>query len=170
MTGGLVLCTGAVYGSDLRSLHYTHFTSLNFIDYISMVSICVFVFSSNHMCSLENPMDRGAWRAYSPWGHKRVEHNIVTKQQQQPTVIVYTYTYMCTYIHTYIYVHIHIHLGYSPWGCKRIRNDLVSKQQLAIFVCVCVWCVYMYTHIHIVVLHCLLFSTKEFSSLICPCF
>ena len=19
---------------------------------------------------LENPMDRGAWRAYSPWGHK----------------------------------------------------------------------------------------------------
>ena len=32
---------------------------------------------------LENPMDRGAWGGYSPWGHKRVRHNLVTKQQQQ---------------------------------------------------------------------------------------
>ena len=29
---------------------------------------------------LENPMDRGAWRAYSPWGRKRVRHDLVTKQ------------------------------------------------------------------------------------------
>ena len=29
---------------------------------------------------LENPMDRGAWRA-SPWGRKRVGHDLVTKQQ-----------------------------------------------------------------------------------------
>ena len=29
---------------------------------------------------LENPMDRGAWRAtYSPWGRKRVRHNLATK-------------------------------------------------------------------------------------------
>ena len=27
--------------------------------------------------SLENPVVRGA---YSPWGHKRVRHNLVTKQ------------------------------------------------------------------------------------------
>ena len=31
---------------------------------------------------LGNPMDRGAWRA-SPWGHKRVRHNLATKQQQE---------------------------------------------------------------------------------------
>ena len=31
---------------------------------------------------LGNPVDRGAWRAtYSPWGHKRVRHKLVTKQQ-----------------------------------------------------------------------------------------
>ena len=23
-----------------------------------------------HYSCLENPMDRGAWRGYSPWGHK----------------------------------------------------------------------------------------------------
>ena len=29
-----------------------------------------------------NPMDRGDWRGYSQWGHKRVGHNLVTNQQQ----------------------------------------------------------------------------------------
>ena len=24
----------------------------------------------------KNPMDRGTWRGYSPWGHKRVRHNL----------------------------------------------------------------------------------------------
>ena len=28
---------------------------------------------------LENPVDRGAV-TYSPWGHKRVSHNLATKQ------------------------------------------------------------------------------------------
>ena len=33
---------------------------------------------------LENPMDRGAWRAAcSLWGCKRVRHDLATKQQQQ---------------------------------------------------------------------------------------
>ena len=27
-------------------------------------------------------MDRGGWQAYSPWGHKRVRHDLATKQQQ----------------------------------------------------------------------------------------
>ena len=32
---------------------------------------------------LENPMDRGTWQAtYSPWGLKRVGHDLATKQQQ----------------------------------------------------------------------------------------
>ena len=31
---------------------------------------------------LENPMNRGACQS-NPWGHKRVGHNLVTKQQQQ---------------------------------------------------------------------------------------
>ena len=30
-----------------------------------------------------NPMDRGAWWGYGPWGHKRVGHDLATKQQQQ---------------------------------------------------------------------------------------
>ena len=29
---------------------------------------------------LGNPMDRGAWQAI--WGHKRVRHNLATRQQQ----------------------------------------------------------------------------------------
>ena len=31
---------------------------------------------------LENPMGRGAWQATSPWGHKRIRHNLETTQQQ----------------------------------------------------------------------------------------
>ena len=27
-----------------------------------------------------NPIDRGTWRGYSPWGRERVRHNLVTKQ------------------------------------------------------------------------------------------
>ena len=36
---------------------------------------------------LENPMDRGAWGGYSPWGYKRIGHNLVTKQQEQLPLI-----------------------------------------------------------------------------------
>ena len=32
---------------------------------------------------LGNPTDRGAWRAYSPWGCKKVIHDLATEQQQQ---------------------------------------------------------------------------------------
>ena len=32
--------------------------------------------------SLGTSMDRGGWQAYSPWGHKRVRHDLATKQQQ----------------------------------------------------------------------------------------
>ena len=28
---------------------------------------------------LGNPMDRGAWWAYSPWGRKRIGYDLVTK-------------------------------------------------------------------------------------------
>ena len=31
---------------------------------------------------LRNPMDRGALAGYSPWGHRRVRHDLATKQQQ----------------------------------------------------------------------------------------
>ena len=31
---------------------------------------------------LENPRERGSREGYSPWGHKRVGHNLATKQQQ----------------------------------------------------------------------------------------
>ena len=39
--------------------------------------------SLRHSC-LGNPIDREAWQGYSPWGHKRVGHYWVTKQQQCP--------------------------------------------------------------------------------------
>ena len=35
---------------------------------------------------LGNPMDRGAWRGYSPWSHKRVGHDIATKQSRYSIV------------------------------------------------------------------------------------
>ena len=28
---------------------------------------------------LRNPMDRGTWMGYSPWGSKRVGHDLATK-------------------------------------------------------------------------------------------
>ena len=33
---------------------------------------------------LENPMDRGAWRGYSPWGRKESDKDLATTQQHQP--------------------------------------------------------------------------------------
>ena len=36
---------------------------------------------------LGNPMDRGAWWGYSPWGHKRVGHDIATKRQQRCSIV-----------------------------------------------------------------------------------
>ena len=30
----------------------------------------------------ENLMDRGAWKGYGPGGHKRVRHDLATKQQE----------------------------------------------------------------------------------------
>ena len=38
-----------------------------------------------HSC-LGNPMDRRAWQGYSPWGCKRVRHDLATKQQQTTDV------------------------------------------------------------------------------------
>ena len=31
---------------------------------------------------LENPLDRGTWQATGPGGHKRVKHDLVTKEKQ----------------------------------------------------------------------------------------
>ena len=30
---------------------------------------------------LGNPMDRGTWRIYSPWDHKKVGYDLVAEQQ-----------------------------------------------------------------------------------------
>ena len=38
---------------------------------------------------------------YSPWGHTRVGHDLVTKQQH---VYIYIYIYTHIYIHTIIYI------------------------------------------------------------------
>ena len=42
-----------------------------------------------YVCAFEyrKPMDKGAWQAiYTPWGCKRVRHNVGTKQQQYTNV------------------------------------------------------------------------------------
>ena len=41
-------------------------------------------------CCLGNPMGRGAWQGYSPWGCRRVRHDLTTKQQQETS-----YSYCC---------------------------------------------------------------------------
>ena len=35
---------------------------------------------------LGNPRDRGAWLGYSPWGWKRVGHNLVTRKQHLTSI------------------------------------------------------------------------------------
>ena len=45
---------------------------------------------------------------YSPWGRKRVRHNLVTKQQIYICVCACVCTYMYIY-YTYLYTHIYIH-------------------------------------------------------------
>ena len=37
---------------------------------------------------LKNPIDKGA---YSPWGHKRVRHDLATNQQQTPFKFSWNY-------------------------------------------------------------------------------
>ena len=44
---------------------------------------------------LGNPMDRGAWQGYRPWGLKRIRYDLVSKQQQH-----YTHTHTHTHTHT----------------------------------------------------------------------
>ena len=40
--------------------------------------------SHSSLLAWKNPTDRGAWQAvYSPWGHKRVGHDLSTKQQAE---------------------------------------------------------------------------------------
>ena len=43
---------------------------------------CSMEWQSTQYSCLENPMNRGAWPGYSPWGLKRVTYNLATKQIQ----------------------------------------------------------------------------------------
>ena len=36
---------------------------------------------------------------YNPWGHKKVRHDLATKQHMCVCVYIYTYIYVCIYIH-----------------------------------------------------------------------
>ena len=51
-------------------------------------------------CScLGNPTDRGACGCYGLWGHKRVGHNLVTKQQQQRPRVKGDLAWWCLHSH-----------------------------------------------------------------------
>ena len=59
-----------------------------------------------YLC-LENPMNRGAWQGYSPWGHKRVRQDSETKQEQ----------------HRYLYFEPNFHIKYTPRLRKGVSSD-----------------------------------------------
>ena len=64
---------------------------------------------------LGNPMDRGA---YHSWGHKRVGHDLATRQQKQKlffTVVSFCCTTWISYMYTYIPSHIELpsHLNWT---------------------------------------------------------
>ena len=68
---------------------------------------------------LENPMDRGAWRA-TVHGSHRVGHDWSD--------------FSGTHMHTSVFLpgkscEQRSLVGYSPWGHKRVGHDLVTKQQ-----------------------------------------
>ena len=75
-----------------------------------------------HYSCLRNPMDRGAWLATVHRSHKRLRHDLLTKQQEvdlqchvsfRCTAKWFNYMYMCVYI--YIYTHsfrFFSHIGY----------------------------------------------------------
>ena len=53
---------------------------------------------------------------YSPWGRKRVRHDLMTKQQIQPTALILTFLllipqradfsweHICTYLYSYVII------------------------------------------------------------------
>ena len=78
-----------------------------------------------HSC-LGNPMDRRSLVGYSPWGHKRTGHNLVTKQQQS-----YYLIYMLLLL-----AHTRFSLaGYKYPGVKMLRACMVRYLQLINYYC-----------------------------------
>ena len=77
---------------------------------------------------------------YSPWGHKRVRYNCVTKQQQMCTYYASIYicvhildicigVCVCVCIHTHIYTHIHTYMHtHTQWNViQSLKN---SKKEI----------------------------------------
>ena len=70
--------------------------------------------SSQYSC-LGNPMDRGAWQGYRPWGRRRVRYDLVSKQKQH-----YTHTHTLS-------LSLSLSLSFSPsseW--RKARKPLES--------------------------------------------
>ena len=55
---------------------------------------------------------------YSPWDHKMVGQNLVTKQQiclhiyssLSLSIYIYIYIYVCVYVYMYIYIHVYMYI------------------------------------------------------------
>ena len=73
-----------------------------------------------------NPMDRGTLAGYSPWGCKRVGHDLVTKQQAKFLNVFYLKTF-CMSEKGYIFLHIQsfiIHEIRTQIDCQKIAKGL----------------------------------------------
>ena len=63
---------------------------------------------------LGNPTDRGAWWGYSPWGHKRVRHDLATKPQQTTNLVL-----MCETNYGFqLLFFFNLYLGASSLSCS----------------------------------------------------
>ena len=51
-----------------------------------------------HYSCLGNPMDRGVWQGYNPWGHTSVGHNLVTKKQLSNRLMCVCVCFICIYL------------------------------------------------------------------------
>ena len=76
---------------------------------------------------LENPMDRGAWWAYSPWGHKRVRHDFMTKSKMKNK---------SKYIYINSNLPIYLSISFSPGNRKFVFYicDSISVPLLGIHI------------------------------------
>ena len=80
----------------------------------------------------------------SPWGHKRVRHNSVTKQQLYLSIYLPIYLYLSIYVSIYLYIYIYIYplfLGFTSYlGHHRTLSRVpcaIKKVIIYLFMCAC---------------------------------
>ena len=57
---------------------------------------------------------------YSQWDHKRVEQNLVTKQQKHIYIHIYIYVYIYVYVYIFEYTYIYLYV----YACMKIQQNM----------------------------------------------